>query len=76
MRFLRKRLETLKIVEYSPAQEGKVFFGAWVAVENDAGEQLTFRIVGVDEIYQRKDYVSINSPMARALLKKPSMTRP
>ena len=70
VRYLRKCLENLKIVEYRPEQDGKVFFGAWVEVENDAGETLKFRIVGYDEIFDRKDYISIDSPMARALLKK------
>ena len=70
VRFLRKRIEELKIVDYSPVQDGKVFFGAWVNIENDDGEQMLFRIVGSDEIYHRKDYISIDSPMARALLKK------
>ena len=70
IRFLRKRLEVLKIVDYSPQQDGRVFFGAWVEIENDDGEVLNFRIVGPDEIYGRKDYISIDSPMARALLKK------
>lgn len=70
IRHLRKRLDTLKIVEYSPQQEGKVFFGAWVEIENDDAEVLRFRIVGPDEIYGRTDYISIDSPMARALLKK------
>ena len=70
IRFLRKRLEVLKIVDYSPQQDGKVFFGAWVEIENEQGEQLAFRIVGPDEIYGRKDYISIDSPMARALLKR------
>ncbi|MDP2714236.1 transcription elongation factor GreB [Rheinheimera sp.] len=70
IRFLRKRLEVLKIVDYSPQQDGRVFFGARVEIENEQGEQLTFRIVGPDEIYGRKDYISIDSPMARALLKK------
>jgi len=70
VRFLRKRLEVLKIVEYSPEQDGKVFFGAWVEIENESGEQKKFRVVGVDEIYERLDYISIDSPMARALLKK------
>ena len=58
------------MVDYSPQQDGKVFFGAWVEVENDEGETKRFRIVGPDEIYGRKDYISIDSPMARALLKK------
>jgi transcription elongation factor GreB len=58
------------VVDYSPEQEGRVFFGAWVEIENDEGERKTFRIVGYDEIYGRNDYISIDSPMARALLKK------
>lgn len=70
IRFLRKRLEVLKIVDYSPQQDGKVFFGAWVEIENETGDKLNFRIVGPDEIYGRKDYISIDAPMARALLKK------
>lgn len=70
IRFLRKRLEVLRVVEYSPVQDGKVFFGAWVEIENEAGETRKFRIVGPDEIYGRNDYISIDSPMARALLKK------
>lgn len=70
MRYLRKRLEDVKVVDYSPEQEGRVFFGAWVEIENDEGERKTFRIVGYDEIYGRNDYISIDSPMARALLKK------
>lgn len=57
-------------MDYSPQQEGKVFFGAWVEIENDDGDTLRFRIVGYDEIFGRKDYISIDSPMARALLKK------
>lgn len=71
IRFLRKRLEVLRIIAFSPQQEGKVFFGASVEIENDEGETLQFRIVGPDEIYgDAKGYVSIDSPMARALLKK------
>ncbi|SMF05502.1 transcription elongation factor GreB [Alteromonadaceae bacterium Bs31] len=70
VRFLRKRIEDVRVVEYSPQQDGKIFFGAWVEIENDEGETLRLRIVGVDEIYERKDYISIDSPMARALLKK------
>jgi len=70
VRFLRKRIEQLKIVDYSPQQEGKVFFGAWVELENEAGDLLSFRIVGPDEIYQQKQMISIDSPMARAALKK------
>ncbi|MFB2816199.1 transcription elongation factor GreB [Shewanella xiamenensis] len=70
VRYLRKRIEAVKVVEYSPQQDGKVFFGAWVQIENDAGDTKNFRIVGPDEIYGRNDYISIDAPMARALLKK------
>lgn len=58
------------MVDYAPVQEGKVFFGAWVEIENEQGDNRQFRIVGPDEIYGRNDYISIDSPMARALLKK------
>lgn len=70
VRFLTKTLEDIKVVEYHPQQDGKVFFGAWVTLENDEGEILKFRIVGPEEIYGRHDYISIDSPMARACLKK------
>ncbi|WP_438281046.1 transcription elongation factor GreB [Pseudomonas alabamensis] len=70
VRYLRKRLEDVKVVAYAPEQEGKVYFGAWVQIENDEGQILTFRVVGYDEIHGRNDYISIDSPMARALLKK------
>ena len=72
MRYLRKCLADLKIVDYAPQKEGKVFFGAGVEVENEQGDAKRFRIVGPDEIYgdAMKDYISIDSPMARALIKK------
>ena len=76
IRFLNKRLEQLTVVEPNKQQAGKVFFGAWIEIENEEGLQKRFKIVGPDEIYQRgeieqrKDYISIDSPMARALLKK------
>lgn len=71
VRYLGKRLEELKIVDYSPEQDGKVYFGAWVQIENEEGEQKTLRIVGIDEIYDHHpQHISIESPMARALLGK------
>jgi transcription elongation factor GreB len=60
----------LKVVNYSPFQEGKVMFGAWVEIANDRGEQKRFRIVGYNEIFDTRDYISIDSPMAQALMKK------
>ncbi|MGY8872065.1 MAG: transcription elongation factor GreB [Pseudomonadales bacterium] len=70
VRYVRKCLDQLKIVDYSPQQDGKVFFGAWVEIANEDDEIKKIRIVGGDEIYGRNDYISIDSPMARALLKK------
>ena len=70
VRYLRKCLENLKVVDYDSQQEGKVFFGAWVEIENEAGKVMELRLVGYDEIFGRKDYISIDSPMARALLGK------
>ncbi|MCH8492897.1 MAG: transcription elongation factor GreB [Idiomarina sp.] len=70
LRFLRKRLEDVQVISHSAQQNGRVFFGAWVEVESLDGDKKTLRIVGPDEIYRRNDYISIDSPMARALLKK------
>ena len=70
LRFLTKRLDALKIVEYSPQQEGKVYFGAWVELENDQEEIVRYRIVGTDEIDTKNNYITIDSPMARALIGK------
>lgn len=71
VRYLTKRIEAITIVDFSPEQAGKVFFGAWVGIENEGGESKRFRIVGGDEIFFGiKDYISIDSPMATALLKK------
>ena len=71
VRYLGKRLEELKIIDYSPEQAGKVYFGAWVEIENEEGEQKTLRIVGIDEIYDHHpQHISIESPMARAMLGK------
>ncbi|ART82668.1 transcription elongation factor GreB [Oceanisphaera profunda] len=70
VRFLMKRLEALKIVDYDPRQDGKVFFGAWVELENEAGDVVRYRIVGSDEMDPKNNYITINSPMARALIGK------
>ena len=70
IRFLRKRLEALRIVDYSSQQEGKVYFGAWVELENEAGHVVHYRIVGSDEFDPQENAISINSPMAMALIGK------
>ena len=68
--YLRKCIDDLKVVSYTPFQEGKVLFGAWVEVKNERGGQKRFRIVGSEEISGTKDYISIDSPMANALMNK------
>ena len=70
IRFLTKRLDVIKVVEYSPQQEGKAYFGAWIELENEEGEILRCRIVGTDEIDTKKGHITIDSPMARAVLGK------
>lgn len=70
IRFLTKLFEVAHKVKYSPEQDGKAYFGAWVELEDDEGKTIKFRIVGDEEIYGRKDYISLQSPMAKACLGK------
>ncbi|WP_417348150.1 transcription elongation factor GreB [Ferrimonas sp.] len=70
VRFLSKRMEQLRIVEPDPRQEGKVYFGAWVVLEAEEGGLSTYRLVGPDEFNVSEGKVSIDSPLARALLGK------
>ncbi len=69
IRYLQKRLPKLNIVQASPARD-QVFFGAWVSMQRDDGSRVEYRIVGADEADAAKDCISIDSPLARALLKK------
>ncbi|HET8708186.1 MAG TPA: transcription elongation factor GreB, partial [Pseudomonadales bacterium] len=69
-RYLVKRLEAVKCIDQKPADQSKIFFGAWVTLEDDAGEEVRYRIVGSDEIDSDKGWISVDSPLARALLKK------
>ncbi|MDD9892083.1 MAG: transcription elongation factor GreB [Gammaproteobacteria bacterium] len=70
VRYLQKRIPDLKPVGEPPSDPNKVFFGAFVGLEGDDGEMLTFRIVGPDEIDPDKQYISMDSPMAKQLLGK------
>ncbi|RPM27465.1 transcription elongation factor GreB [Pseudomonas aeruginosa] len=70
VRFLRKRLENLKVVGERPADPNRVYFGAWVTLEDEDGEQARYRIVGPDELDLRNNQISIDSPLARALVGK------
>ena len=68
VRFLRKRLEGMVVVSRPPDDRDRVFFGAWVRLEDDRGSATDLRIVGPDEIDPSRHYVSMDSPLGRALL--------
>lgn len=68
VRFLQKRLAELKVVDRAPDDPGRVFFGAWVSLEDAVGKQRRYRIVGPDEFDADPAYISMDSPLARALL--------
>ena len=71
VRYLGKRLPALKVVEQAPSDPDAVYFGAWVELERiDNGELARYRIVGPDETDAAAGWISIDSPLARALLKK------
>jgi transcription elongation factor GreB len=70
-RYLSKRIPVLKVVETAPSQRDAVFFGAVIELENvDTGDTVRYRIVGPDETDARLGWISIDSPLARAVLKK------
>jgi transcription elongation factor GreB len=71
IRYLQKRLPDLNVVD-QVGNADQIFFGAWVTLEKEDGTEVEYRIVGGDEIDadSSKGYISVDSPMARALLKK------
>src|SRR6187401_1933081 len=70
VRYLSKRLEALRVVQEPPRDRAAIFFGAWFELEASDGRTHRYRIVGPDKIDARLGYISIDSPLARALLKK------
>ena len=70
LRFLTKRLETVRIVNEPPEDPKRVFFGAYVTLEDEEGGEKTWRIVGADESDMSRGFISMDSPVARALLGK------
>lgn len=71
IRYLRHCMNDLQVIEYNKQQEGRVFFGAYVEIESDDdSSKLQIRIVGSDEIFGRSNCISVDAPMARALLGK------
>ena len=68
VRFLRKRLDGMTIVEQPPSDRDRVFFGAWVELEDETGSRRRHRVVGPDEFDMAPGYLSMDSPLGRALL--------
>lgn len=70
VRYISKRLDALKVIDRVPDEPERIFFGAEVTLEDDTGTERTFRIVGADEIDMAPEYISIDAPLARALIGK------
>jgi len=70
IRYLGKRIDEVQPVSATPSDPGRVFFGAWVTIEEEDGRECRYRIVGADEIDPRKGWISVDSPLARGLLGK------
>lgn len=71
VRYLSRRIPSLQVAEGTPVDAAAIYFGATFEIENtDSGETHTYRIVGPDETDAKKGWISIDSPLARAALKK------
>jgi transcription elongation factor GreB len=68
VRYLRQRLDGLKVVEGPPADRSRAWFGAWVTIEDADGRTRRHRIVGPDEFDREPGYLSMDAPLGRALL--------
>ena len=70
LRFLGRRLKVLSIVDERPPDDGRVYFGSWVTIEDEDGQKQTYRIVGPDEIDAEKKWISMDSPVGKSLLSR------
>ena len=68
LRFLSERMDDLSVVEPTPHPSGRAYFGAWVTIEQEDGEERTYRLVGPDELDVARGQVSVEAPLGRALL--------
>lgn len=68
VRYLSRRLENAVVVNRIPDDPERIFFGAWVQLEDETGQCAEYRIVGPDEIGFRQGYISMDAPLGRALL--------
>ena len=70
VRHLRKRLDGMTVVDHPPSDPNKIFFGAWIQLVDDDNKEVVYRIVGPDEFDPKLGYISMDSPMGKALLGK------
>jgi transcription elongation factor GreB len=70
LRFLGQRMKVLTIVDEEPPDDGRVYFGSWVTIEDEDGSAQTYRVVGPDEIDAAKKWISMDSPVGRSLLSR------
>ena len=68
--YLSKRLQNLRVLDVVPTDHSAIFFGAWFRVEDERGDEHEYRIVGPDETDAGRGWISIDSPLARAALKR------
>ncbi len=70
LRFLGQRLKVLTIVDAKPPDDGRVYFGSWVTIQDEDGDTQSYRIVGPDEIDAAKRWISMDSPVGTSLLSR------
>jgi transcription elongation factor GreB len=68
LRHLSEKMDALTVVEPKPHPDGRAFFGAWVTVEDEGGDERTYRLVGPDEFDVARGLISVDAPLGRALL--------
>ena len=70
VRFLRKRLDSLRVIDSTPDNPSRIFFGAWIRLVDEDDQTSVHRIVGPDEFDRHAAYISVDSPVAKALMGK------
>ena len=70
IRYLQKRIPDLEVVQPHAEGQKRIYFGAWVSLEDEEGGEVVFRIVGPDELEPGKGWISVDSPLARAMMGK------
>ncbi|MEZ4287567.1 MAG: transcription elongation factor GreB [Polyangiales bacterium] len=68
--FLGRRMKAVKVVDRPPPDDGRVYFGSWVTLETEDGESQTYRVVGPDEIDAKRKWISMDSPVGKALMSR------